>query len=116
MNEPVSFVIVQTTVATEDDAKRLANELVTRRLAACVQYEAIRSVYRWKNAVEQADEYRLSCKTTLRQSGVLMETLRTMHPYELPELISIPLLHGSSAYLNWLAMEVNDERDVQDAR
>ncbi len=105
MSNEKEVVVVQTTTATEEEAGRLAREMVTRRLAACVQIEPIRSVYRWKGALEEAPEFRLSCKTTEACAEPLLEALRSMHSYELPELIVIPVLNGDSDYLRWVSQE-----------
>ena len=62
----------------------------------------MRSVYRWKNAVERADERQLVIKTTTEQITALEARIRTLHPYDLPEFIVIPIVQGSADYLSWL--------------
>ena len=106
MSNEKAVVVVQTTTATEEEAGRLAREVVTRRLAACVQIEPIRSVYRWKGALEESREFRLSCKTAAVCAEPLLEALRSMHSYELPELIVIPVLNGDSDYFRWVSQEI----------
>ena len=116
MNGAVQCVIVQTTVAAEADAQRLAKDVVERHLAACVQIEPIRSIYRWRGALEETGEFRLSCKTTQARCRILMKTLRAMHPYELPELIVIPVLDGDADYLNWISGELAGDELNQDGQ
>jgi len=62
----------------------------------------MRSVYRWKNAVERADERQLVIKTTTEQVNALEARLRELHPYDVPEFIVIPIVQGSADYLSWL--------------
>jgi periplasmic divalent cation tolerance protein len=97
------FVIVLTTLPAEGDAEKLASQLVEERLAACVNILPIRSVYRWKNAVERADERQLVIKTTRAQVIDLETRLRALHPYDIPEFIVLPIDSGSADYLSWLS-------------
>ena len=98
------FVIVLTTLPVEGDVEKLASQLVEERLAACVNIlPAMRSVYRWKNAVERADERQLVIKTTTEQITALEARIRKLHPYDLPEFIVIPIAQGSADYLSWIA-------------
>ena len=86
-----------------DLAVRISGELapnrVARRLAPC------RSVYRWKGAVESAEEHPMLIKTTRGRYAPLEAAIRAGHPYELPEIIAVPLAAGFSAYLDWVAAE-----------
>ncbi|MDQ7989066.1 MAG: divalent-cation tolerance protein CutA [Candidatus Dactylopiibacterium sp.] len=89
-----------------DTAARLARLLVERRLAACVnQLAACRSVYRWEGRIEAADEVPLLIKTTQARYAALEATLRAEHPYELPEIIALPLTAGLPDYLDWIGRE-----------
>jgi len=98
------FVIVLTTLPVEGDVEKLASQLVEERLAACVNIlPAMRSVYRWKNAIERADECQLVIKTTAEQVTALEARIRKLHPYDLPEFIVIPIVQGSADYLSWLS-------------
>lgn len=97
------FVVVLTTLPTEGDADKFASQLVQERLAACVNIlPPMRSVYRWKNAVERADERQLVIKTTTERISALEARIRTLHPYDVPEFVVIPIAEGSAAYLSWL--------------
>jgi periplasmic divalent cation tolerance protein len=98
------FVIVLTTFPAEGDAEKLASQLVEERLAACVNVlPAMRSVYRWKDAVEHADERQLVIKTTMQNLTALETLIREIHPYDVPEFVVIPISQGSATYLSWLA-------------
>ena len=99
------FGIVLTTVATPDDARRLADGLLEQRLAACVQTLAIQSAYRWKGAVQREPEQLLLIKTRVALYSAVEAHLRAHHPYEVPEIVLVPIAAGSPDYLRWLAAE-----------
>jgi len=102
-------LLVLTTVARAEDAERLAEELVGRRLAACVNVlPGVRSIYRWKGAVERDEERLLLVKTRTERFEALREAILSLHPYEVPELIAIPIEAGSAAYLAWLDESVRE--------
>ena len=85
-------------------AERIANALVDERLAACVNViPGVRSVYRWQDAVEQADEVLLMIKTVADHLDALTARVTSLHPAELPELIAVEVVGGLPAYLSWLA-------------
>ncbi|WP_018412059.1 divalent-cation tolerance protein CutA [Methyloversatilis thermotolerans] len=96
-------LLVLTTLPDGDIAARVARTLVEARHAACVNIgPAIRSVYAWQGAVEEADEVPLAIKTTRAAWPALERALRALHPYELPEIIALPVTHGLPAYLQWV--------------
>ena len=100
-------VIVLTTIGAGHDAGELAGQLVGERLAACVNVGAeMLSVYRWKGAVESDRERQLVVKTTEAMVPALMTRLRELHPYEVPELLVVPVVGGSDAYLAWVKESV----------
>jgi periplasmic divalent cation tolerance protein len=99
-------VLVLTNVPERAVAERLAEMLVERRLAACVNILApCRSVYRWKGAVQHDEEHPMLVKTTAERYPALEQALRAAHPYELPEIIAVPLERGLAEYLEWVAAE-----------
>lgn len=101
-------VQIVTTVAEKSAAVTLARQLVEQRLAACIQIDGpIESLYRWKGAIEQATEWRLTIKTTRDAAPRTMAGLRSGHPYDEPEILEIPVSGGSESYLHWLADEVD---------
>jgi len=103
-------VLVLTTVATDEDADRLAGALLERRLCACVNVlPRVRSIYRWKGAVQREEERLLLLKTRSDRLPALREAMAALHPYEVPELIAVPIEAGSPAYLDWLDASVREE-------
>ncbi len=103
-------LVVLTTVPDAATAERLAARLVADRLAACVNVLApVRSVYRWKGTVETAAEVPLLVKTTRERYAALEDALRALHPYELPEIVALPVAAGLEAYLAWVAEEIRGE-------
>jgi periplasmic divalent cation tolerance protein len=88
-------------------ADRLASMLVQERLAACAQVVGpISSTYWWKQVVEQSTEWYCHLKTTLARIPDLKRRVRELHPYEVPELIAVPLVEGDPEYLRWIAESV----------
>ena len=101
-----SYVVVVTSVAEREAAERIAETLVTERLAACAQVLGPQtSIYRWNDKVERATEWRLEIKTASTRLTALERRLLELHPYDVPECIALPIIHGSDAYLRWLAEE-----------
>jgi periplasmic divalent cation tolerance protein len=96
--------LVLTTVGDRAGAERLARSLVGERLAACVNLlPGVRSVYRWKDAVEESDEILLVIKTTHAAHAALAARVRELHPYELPELVTLDPAEIDPAYARWIA-------------
>jgi periplasmic divalent cation tolerance protein len=94
--------IVMTTAGSRDEARRIAEALVDRKLAACVNIiTKVVSIYRWKGKVEEAEEWMLLIKTASKFAPV-RDAILEMHSYELPECLSISIEEGSPEYLKWL--------------
>ncbi len=106
---PGDLLAVFTTVAIQEQADALAREAVEARLAACVQTEAIRSSYRWQDAVACEPEIRLLFKTTRARYAALADWLRDRHPYELPALYALPVADASPDYAAWVRASVEPE-------
>jgi periplasmic divalent cation tolerance protein len=103
---PAELVEVRTSVASRDDADRLARDVVAARLAACAQVTGpVTSYYHWKGALERSEEWQCHLKTTRTRWPDVERFLRENHPYELPEIVMLPLA-GSEAYLDWVRDEV----------
>ena len=99
-------LLVLTNLPDRAAAERLAALLIEQRLAACVNILApCRSVYRWKGAVRRDEEHPMLIKTTVERYPALEKALREGHPYELPEIIAVPIERGLPAYLDWVAAE-----------
>jgi periplasmic divalent cation tolerance protein len=100
-------VLVFTTAGSDAEARNIANELVERRLAACVNIvPRIQSVYRWEGKVESAEEFLLMIKTTDARSADIKAALRELHSYDLPECVVISMQDGSAEYLKWIEESV----------
>ena len=97
-------IVVLCAVPLHFDAERLASELVERSLAACVQIgPVVNSVYRWRGAVEKSEERLLLIKSRRELFAVLEAAIRTLHPYEVPEIVALHVSAGHAPYLDWLA-------------
>jgi periplasmic divalent cation tolerance protein len=100
------IVLVLVTCPDEDTAGSIAHALVDERLAACVNVTAqVRSIYRWQGKVEDARERLLIVKARSDRLKALAERLVELHPYEVPELLVLPIEQGLDAYLDWIRVE-----------
>jgi periplasmic divalent cation tolerance protein len=96
-------LLVLSSVGGAEDAERIAHALVERRLAACVNVvPGVVSVYRWKGAIERDEERLLLIKTRADRFAALRDAILELHPYEVPEIVALPVGEGSPAYLAWL--------------
>lgn len=99
---------VLTTTDSPAVAEHIARTLVEQRLAACVQVSGpVTSVYRWQGQVECAEEWICTIKTTADRCRDVETQIRTLHPYEEPEILQVPILGGSATYLAWLRQQVD---------
>ncbi len=104
-SSPVRVAI--STAPDADTGARIAQALVAERLAACVNVvPGIRSIYRWQGAIEDEQEVLLVIKTHAERVAALAERLCALHPYDVPELLALPVETGLAPYLQWLAGEV----------
>lgn len=103
------FVVVTTTSGDHTVAEQIAADLVDRRLVACAQIAGpVKSVYRWKGTVEFTEEVVLQLKTVTQNIPAIKETIASLHPYDVPEVIVTPIVDGSDAYLEWLRSETRE--------
>ena len=94
-------------------AENLAATLVAERLAACAQVLGpVSSTYRWKGKSEQAEEWYCHLKTTVERLPELQKRIRELHPYEVPEVIAVPICHGDEQYLAWVREAVKDQETL----
>ena len=102
--ETPDYVIVLTTLPAEGDrATAFARALVEDRVAACVNVlPEMRSIYRWKDVIEDEPERQVVIKTSRDRLDQLRERLEALHPYEVPELVVVPVIDGGPAYLDWV--------------
>jgi len=100
MNELVVFI----TASGEDEAAKIARELVAAKLAGCVNIiKNIRSIYRWEEKVEDEPEVLMIAKTKKSLFHELMKKVKELHSYSVPEIIALPIIEGSEEYLKWLS-------------
>jgi periplasmic divalent cation tolerance protein len=101
-------VLVLTTLPADADVEDFAAQLVDERLAACVTVHGeVRSIYRWQGEIERAHEHQLVIKTTAACVDRLMARIQELHPYEVPELLVLPIGGGGDAYLRWIGEETS---------
>jgi periplasmic divalent cation tolerance protein len=103
-------LVVVSTVGKAEDAERIGRALVERRLAACVNVlPSVTSIYRWKGKLEKDEERLLVIKTRADRFPALRQALVSLHPYEVPEVIALPIADGHPPYLDWLDESVREE-------
>ena len=108
-------IVVVTTVGTEEQAYQIARELVARRQAACVNVlPGMRSVYRWKGKICKDGELLLVIKTLAEEFEGVSATIRELHSYELPEILSFPVSQGEANFLEWIRSSVDKQADFSD--
>ncbi|PPT06508.1 Periplasmic divalent cation tolerance protein cutA [Geitlerinema sp. FC II] len=96
------YGIVLVTASSADEAKAIAKTLVEERLAACVSLTPVRSIYTWQGNIEEDEEWQLVIKTDLMQFDRLASRVCQLHRYDVPEIIAVPIVNGSAAYLDWI--------------
>lgn len=102
------FIQVTTTTGTRQDAEQIAAELVSRRLAGCVQVSGpISSTFRWQEKTETQEEFVCTIKTLTTKLAEVERAIREIHQYEVPEILATPIVDGSGKYLEWLRGEVS---------
>ncbi len=100
MSDPI---VVLVTCGSEDEALKIANALVEEHLAACANVVSpIRSIYRWEGKTWDEKEWLLTIKTQSHLFGEVGKKVKSLHSYSVPEIVSLPVSEGSSAYLTWL--------------
>jgi periplasmic divalent cation tolerance protein len=102
------YLQVVTTLPSEEDAGRLARELVERRLAACVQWSGpITSVYQWQERMEESQEWVCTIKTRTDLFDRLAAAISSLHPYDVPEIIATPIVALGQPYARWIDQQVD---------
>src|SRR3954454_4750573 len=102
----MSVLLVLTNLPDRAAAEKLADQLLEKQVAACVNILApCRSVYRWKGALQHDEEHPMLIKTTRERYPALEQALRARHPYDLPEIIAVPVERALPAYLDWVDAE-----------
>lgn len=103
-----NYTVVLVTVASLEEAEAIAHSLLAEKLAACINIFPVSSLYIWQEKINQDQEYQLIIKTNLNKFNELAERIKTLHSYEVPEIIALPIIAGSQSYLNWLATSLKD--------
>ena len=103
MSDDVKHILVLTTCPGSISSKKIAQELVTEKLAACVNIiSGVQSFFSWVGKVDSANEHMLVIKTTMASYEALEKKIKKIHPYELPEIIAVPIETGLAGYLDWI--------------
>jgi periplasmic divalent cation tolerance protein len=101
---PEKILLALSTFPDRETAQRISNQLVTEKFAACANIlPAIESIYRWKEKVESGTETLVIFKVSEDRQSSFQEKLRSLHPYEVPEIIFVPVTNGLPEYLRWVA-------------
>ena len=98
-----SFCLVIVTAASEEEGKKIAQALLVEKLAACISMTPVNSIYTWQEEINCAQEWQLFIKTRFALFSQVAEKIETVHSYDVPEIIALPMLAGSQPYLNWIA-------------
>jgi periplasmic divalent cation tolerance protein len=110
----MAAVIVLSTFPADQDPAPVARALVEERLAACVNVlPPMQSIYRWQGQIEQAAEHQLVIKTSVERVDALKRRLAELHPYDVPEIVVLPIAGGADAYLDWVAASTSDPAERQ---
>jgi periplasmic divalent cation tolerance protein len=111
-------IVVLVTCGSAGEARRIARALVEKRLAACgnIVEASVRSIYRWKGRVESAKEFLLVIKSSQKRFAALQSAVKRLHGYDVPEIIALPIVRGSSDYLRWLSDSVSSPRKTKRSR
>jgi periplasmic divalent cation tolerance protein len=104
MSIPKEIIVVFST-APQDKSASLARMLIDQRAVACVNVVPVRSYYRWKGEFCDEEEHLLIIKTTKEKAGEVIVAIKTHHPYDLPEIIALPVIDGHPPYLEWVDQE-----------
>jgi len=103
--------VIFVTAGSETEAETIARTMVEEQLAACVNIlSPIRSIYRWEGKIADDREWLLVIKTRAERFSAIEERVKELHSYQTPEVIALPILQGSEAYLHWLSENVSEPR------
>ncbi len=102
------YGIVLVTASSRTEAEAIAAALLEAKLAACVTLFPVHSIYTWQGNIQRDEEQQLVIKTDLSQFEAIAAKVKALHSYEVPEIIALPIVQGSQAYLDWLGANVGD--------
>ncbi len=106
-NDATGYGVVLVTVPSQQEGEMIAQALIEAKLAACVSLSAINSIYTWGGQVCNDQEWQMLIKTNLSVFPALSEKIQQLHPYEIPEIIALPIVAGSQSYLSWIGDHIN---------
>jgi periplasmic divalent cation tolerance protein len=107
----MEYIVVYVTAPAEEEAERIARDLVENKLAACVNIvKNMRSIYRWQGKIEDETEVLMIVKTRREHFAHLRDMVKQLHSYSVPEIIALPVVEGSEEYLAWLEEETNNQQ------
>ncbi|MDR0761697.1 MAG: divalent-cation tolerance protein CutA [Campylobacteraceae bacterium] len=98
----MSYIIVYTTTSDEESAQKIADKLLEENLAACISFAPVVSNYKWQGRICKENEVELQIKTTSENYKKTEECIKSLHPYELPQIIAVDVAHGLDGYLGWI--------------
>ena len=101
--QDTSYCLVMVTVSSQEEGKKIAMTLLNEKLAACINMTPVDSFYTWADKINCDREWQLLIKTRSNLFIKLAEKIQLLHSYDVPEIIALPILAGSSSYLNWIA-------------
>ena len=99
----IQYGVVLVTAPSQAEAEEIAQSLVESKLAACVSFAPIKSIYTWQGELYKEEEWQLLIKTDLAQFESLAAKVKELHSYEVPEIIALPLVTGYAPYLAWIS-------------
>lgn len=103
-----NYGVVLVTADTQDTGNAIAEALIEKHLAACINLFPVHSIYTWQCSIQRDREWQLLIKTDLAKMSMIETVLEEIHPYEVPEIIAIPICQGAQPYLDWIAAQVGD--------
>lgn len=107
-------IAVVTTVGTEQEANLLAEELIDRRHAACVNIiSGVRSLYRWRGSICKDSEYLLVIKTLDEEYDLVAATIQELHTYDLPEVLTFPISRGDADFIGWISACIDKDAEFE---
>lgn len=101
--ELINYVVIMVTASGQEEGVKIARTLVEEKIVACVNLvDGVRSVFRWKGKVEEESECLLIIKTRGQQVPAVIQRVKALHSYDVPEVIVLPILDGNPSYLQWI--------------
>ncbi len=100
------YAVVLVTASSQEEARAIAHALVEAKLAACVTFMPVHSIYTWQGQVMEEPKWQMVIKTKFAQFALLEEKIWELHSYDVPEIIALPIMAGSGSYLQWISSHI----------